>query len=81
MPTSLVTGGAGFIGSHLVDFLLDRGDSVRVLDDYSTGKEENLQLKDRSIELIRADLRDQAAVRQAVQGVDLVFLRLPPRCW
>jgi UDP-glucose 4-epimerase len=73
MPTSLVTGGAGFIGSHLVDFLLDRGDSVRVLDDFSTGKAENiLQTRD-NIELIQADLRDPDAVRRAVQGVDLIF--------
>lgn len=73
MPTSLVTGGAGFIGSHLVDFLLSRGDDVRVLDDFSSGKIENLQDVIDQIELIEADLRDPVAVRRAVEGVDLIF--------
>ena len=73
MPTSLVTGGAGFIGSHLVDFLLDRGDSVRVLDDFSSGKIENIQQALDRIELIQADLRDKEAVQRAVIGADFVF--------
>lgn len=64
--TYLVTGGAGFIGSHLCEALLARGDQVRVLDDLSTGKKENLAA---AVELIEGDVADAAAVRRAVEGV------------
>jgi len=67
----LVTGGAGFIGSHIVRALLERGDRVRVLDNFSTGKRENLAGLD--IELIEADLRDASRVTQACRGVETVF--------
>ena len=67
----LVTGGAGFIGSHIVRALLERGDHVRVLDNFSTGKRENLAGLD--IELIEADLRDASRVTQACRGVETVF--------
>lgn len=63
----LVTGGAGFIGSNLVDALLTRGYSVRVLDNLSTGKRDNLPQTDR-LELIVGDVADPACVRRAVQG-------------
>ncbi|MFN3651839.1 MAG: SDR family oxidoreductase [Armatimonadota bacterium] len=66
--TVLVTGGAGFIGSHLVDGLLARGYSVRVLDDFSTGSAENLAHVDDRIELIRGSILDAEAVRRAVAG-------------
>jgi UDP-glucose 4-epimerase len=66
VPTFLVTGGCGFIGSHLVAALLARGDSVRVLDDLSTGSLANLMP---GAELIRGDIRDAAIVRQAMEGV------------
>jgi UDP-glucose 4-epimerase len=73
MPKVVVTGGAGFIGSHLVDALVARGDRVTVLDNFSTGRAANLaQVRDR-IELIEADLTDAVAVRRAVQGADCVF--------
>jgi nucleoside-diphosphate-sugar epimerase len=73
MSTSLVTGGAGFIGSHLVRGLLARGDAVRVLDNFSTGRIENLSQLDGSLEIIEADLRDASNVAQAVRGADYVF--------
>ncbi|PDW04032.1 SDR family oxidoreductase [Candidatus Viridilinea mediisalina] len=73
MPTSLVTGGAGFIGSHLVERLLLRGDHVRVLDNFSSGHAANLAPWRRSIELIEGDLRDPAALARATAGVELVF--------
>jgi UDP-glucose 4-epimerase len=70
MPLYLVTGGAGFIGSHLVDALLARGDSVRVLDDLSTGRRENLPS---AAELIVGDVADAAAVAVAMKDVDGCF--------
>lgn len=69
----LVTGGAGFIGSHLVRGLLTRGDSVRVLDDFSSGKRENLADVQRDIEVIEGDVRDADRVRAACEGVEGVF--------
>ncbi len=70
MALYLVTGGAGFIGSHLVDALLARRDRVRVLDDLSTGKRENL---DPAAALIVGDVADAAAVAEAMRGVDGCF--------
>jgi UDP-glucose 4-epimerase len=69
----LVTGGAGFIGSGLVDALVSSGDSVRVLDDFSTGKRENLTEHLGRIELHEGDVCDPAVARRAVQGVDYVL--------
>lgn len=67
----LVTGGAGFIGSHLVDHLLSTGHSVRVLDNLSTGRLENLQGK--PVEFIEGDVASFATVCQAVQDCEIVF--------
>ncbi|HNX69305.1 MAG TPA: SDR family oxidoreductase [Candidatus Omnitrophota bacterium] len=69
----LVTGGAGFIGSNLVDGLLARGCRVRVLDNFSTGKAANLKHCRSRIELVRGDLRDEKTLRRAVTGVSYVF--------
>ncbi|WNW12063.1 NAD-dependent epimerase/dehydratase family protein [Pseudomonas sp. DTU_2021_1001937_2_SI_NGA_ILE_001] len=68
----LITGGAGFIGSHLVDALLANGRSVRVLDDLSTGKRSNLPLDDARVELIEGNVADAALVARAVQGCQAV---------
>lgn len=71
--TYLVTGGAGFIGSHLVDALLARGKRVRVLDNFSTGRRENLSHVVDDIELIEGDLRSYERVHTAVIGCDVVL--------
>lgn len=69
----LVTGGAGFIGSHLVERLVADGHQVRVLDDLSTGSEANLARVTGAIELIRGDIRSAATVSSALSGVQAVF--------
>ena len=73
MAHYLVTGGAGFIGSHLVEELLRRGEKVRVLDNFSTGKRENVDPFIDRIELIEGDIRSHHIVREAVEGVDFVL--------
>ncbi len=73
---ALVTGGAGFIGSNLVDALVDRGDEVAVLDDFSSGKEANLeQALERGVQLQRGDIRDAERVQQAFEAArpEVVF--------
>ncbi|MFA4991809.1 MAG: SDR family oxidoreductase [Candidatus Omnitrophota bacterium] len=69
----LVTGGAGFIGSHIVDALVSGGDKVVVLDDFSSGKEENLSSSSSKIEVMKGDIRDKAVVRKAMSGADYVL--------
>jgi nucleoside-diphosphate-sugar epimerase len=71
----LVTGGASFIGSHLVDALVGRGAQVRVVDDLSSGKLENIKhhLTDGAIEFIRADLREPGVTRMAMRDGEVVF--------
>ena len=73
MAFYMVTGGAGFIGSHIVEELVRRGERVRVLDNFSTGRRENIAPFLEHIELIEGDLRDLPTVRQAVEGVDYVL--------
>ena len=69
----LVTGGAGFIGSHIAEALLDRGESVRIFDNFATGKKSNLDVLKGRAQFIEGDLRDLDRVRTAVQGVEVIF--------
>ena len=69
--TALVTGGAGFIGSNLVRALLERGDDVRVLDNFSTGNRANLEGLD--VEIVEGELRSYERVHRAVRGADIVY--------
>ena len=79
MPTFLVTGCAGFIGSWLTETLLERGDQVRGFDNFETGRRENLAAATRSpgladrFEFIQGDLRDADAIARACEGVDFIF--------
>jgi UDP-glucose 4-epimerase len=71
----LVTGGAGFIGSHIVDRLLNEGHDVRVIDDLSYGSIENLihQKNNKNFQFIKGDIRNPETVKKAVKDVDIVF--------
>ncbi len=73
MAINLVTGGAGFIGSHLVRELLSRGEPVRVLDNFSTGKQENLAGLDDNLEIIEGDLRDKKLLQETLQDAHTVY--------
>ncbi len=73
MAKYLVTGGAGFIGSHLADHLLRAGHAVKVLDDLSTGNRANIDLLGDDVEFIEGSLCDSDAVKRAVDGVEVVF--------
>ncbi|MFH1418899.1 MAG: SDR family oxidoreductase [Planctomycetota bacterium] len=69
----LVTGGAGFIGSHLVERLVGQGETVRVLDNFATGKRENIAPFMDRIELVEGDIADPAVCARACEGVRVVF--------
>ncbi|MFZ9922741.1 MAG: NAD-dependent epimerase/dehydratase family protein, partial [Candidatus Nanopelagicaceae bacterium] len=71
----LLTGGAGFVGSHLLDQLVDRGDSVIVLDDFSTGRKENIahHIQNKTVELIEGSILDADLVDELVSNSDRVF--------
>jgi len=78
MTTTLITGGAGFVGTNLADHLLEQGRRVRILDDLSRpGVERNLQWLERThgsrLEVAVADVRNRTAVRRALRGVGSVF--------
>jgi UDP-glucose 4-epimerase len=69
----LVTGGAGFIGSHIATALVARGDQVRVFDNLSSGSRENLAHLGDKVELVEGDLLDPTAIAQTVAGIDIIF--------
>ena len=69
----LVTGGAGFIGSSLVRALLGRGDRVRVIDNFFTGKRANLDEVKNDVDLVEGDVRDEAALGRVLAGIDVVL--------
>src|SRR3989337_1539790 len=69
----LVTGGAGFIGSNIVEELLKKGQTVRVLDNFTTGKRENLKEFEKDIELIEGDIRSYHTVIQSIKGIDIIL--------
>ncbi|HDZ26620.1 MAG TPA: NAD-dependent epimerase/dehydratase family protein, partial [Candidatus Aminicenantes bacterium] len=73
MGKYLVTGGAGFIGSNIAEELIKRGYSVKVIDNFSTGKRENISSFLDKIELVEGDIRDYDACRHALEGVDFVL--------
>ncbi len=73
MPRYLITGGAGFIGANLAHALVARGESVRILDDFSSGRIENLDGIEDRVEIVRGDLRDPATVTRAVQGTEIIL--------
>ncbi len=75
MSKVLVTGGAGFIGSNLTEALLKKGNRVRVLDNFSSGKKENLIFNERylTLEMIEGDIRDLALCQKSMEGIDYVF--------
>ncbi len=70
---TLVTGGAGFVGSHLVDQLIETGHDVRVIDNFSSGRESFLSHHGDSVQIIEADLLNLDSVKNAMENVDLVF--------
>jgi UDP-glucose 4-epimerase len=72
VPRYLVTGGAGFIGSHIAEALLARGDTVRILDNFATGLRENVAAL-AGAEIVEGDIRSYHIVREAVDGVDFVL--------
>lgn len=73
MATFLITGGAGFIGSNIAEELIKRGEKVRIIDNFSTGKRENIEEFKDKIELIEGDLKNINDVKRAVEGVDYVL--------
>ena len=73
MTTALVTGGAGFIGSHIVEGLVENGYKVRVVDNLCTGNLNNLHRVEDRIDFVEADINDSTAIASAMKGVDIVY--------
>ena len=73
LSTCLVTGGAGFIGSHIATRLVEQGSNVRILDNLSTGHLRNIEHLGTDVEFIKGDVSNAKVVREAVAGIDTVF--------
>ena len=73
MALVVITGGAGFIGSNIAQALVDRGDSVRVFDNFSSGRRANLDALAGRVDVVEGDIRDRAALDRAFAGADFVF--------
>ncbi|MBI4736157.1 MAG: SDR family oxidoreductase [candidate division NC10 bacterium] len=73
MTRFLITGGAGFIGSNLAHALVARGESVRIVDDFSMGRPQNLRGIEDRVEVVRGDVRDPAVVAHAVRGIEIIL--------
>jgi len=73
MRRCLVTGGAGFIGSHIATALVERGDEVRILDNLSTGHKKNFAHIESDVTFLEGDLLDESLIEEAVDGVDYIF--------
>jgi UDP-glucose 4-epimerase len=73
MALHLVTGGAGFIGSSIAEALLAGGEKVRIVDDFSSGRRENVESLSGHVELVEGSIVDGATVARAMEGVELVF--------
>jgi UDP-glucose 4-epimerase len=73
MARYLVTGGCGFIGSHIAEYLVSQGEEVRILDNLSTGKRENITQFSEKVEFVEGDLLDPKTVEAAVDGIDYVL--------
>src|ERR1700722_13523215 len=73
MAVHLVTGGAGFIGSSIAAALLEQGESVRILDDFSSGRRENLEGLKGRLDVIEGTIVDAATVKRSVEGVEVIF--------
>lgn len=69
----LITGGAGFIGSHIAEYLVKRGDTVLILDNFNTGKEENLKKIIDKVEIIKGDIRDKEKLDDVIKNIDGIF--------
>ncbi len=92
MENVLVTGGAGFIGSHIAERLVRDGYNVKIFDNFSTGKEENIEEIKKNVEIIKGDMQEKEQVWEALKGIDYVFheaamtsveesIKNPARCW
>lgn len=73
MASYLITGGAGFIGSHLAEELVHRGEEVRILDNFDSGTHDNIKHFAENVELIEGDIRDLEAVKKAVKGTNYIL--------
>ena len=73
MPKYLITGGAGFIGSSIAEALLAAGEKVRIIDDFATGRRQNLQSLPGDFELVEGSIVDPDTMARALDGIEVVF--------